>query len=313
MRLGIIVAMLALAAGPLGAQASGTVLVLPASARAAGVGDAAALVSGTAGALFYGAARLPNERAASMSAGSWIGGAQLASFAASMPAGGRRVLALGVQSLDYGSADEIVPDPLSGGKTGTATGDRVGANELAATVGLAERFGRLRFGMALAIVHQQVADVSATTLAVNLGEGITVGGWDIDGSVEHAELPHGARAARTFTLPATYRGGVTTPSWAVGAASWRGIAEYRWIRDAGSTGLAGAEGSYATGAGWMLQVRGAALAYAAETERAPWSAGGSAARGAWSLDYAYQGYGALGAVHRMGVSWRSRPPHDPSR
>jgi hypothetical protein len=61
----------------------------------------------------------------------------------------------------------------------------------------------------------------------------------------------------------------------------------------------GAEGSFKTAAGWELQVRGAGLSYSDETARAPWSAGGSAARGAWSLDYAYQGYGAFGAVHLM--------------
>jgi hypothetical protein len=47
------------------------------------------------------------------------------------------------------------------------------------------------------------------------------------------------------------------------------------------------------------------LTYSEETARAPWTVGGSAARGAWAVDYAYQGFGALGAVHRMGVTWRA--------
>ncbi|MHB1312777.1 MAG: hypothetical protein ACYC3L_12245 [Gemmatimonadaceae bacterium] len=307
----VLIAMTATAAA-VGAQASGAVLVLPASARAAGAGDAASLATG-ASALFYGAQHLPGGRAVSASAGTWIGGAQLSSFAGSMPLGRATVVGLGVQSLDYGSADEIVPDPLTGGRTGTATGDRIGANEVAATLGLARTVGVFRLGMAFSYVHQQVADASASTAMLSVGEGITLRGWDVDWSMEHVRFPFTRAAGAGWSLPSTYRGGLATPALELGGARWRGIAEYRTIRDAGSTTLLGAEGAFATRAGWTLEARGAALAYSDESVRAPWSAGGSAARGAWSLDYAYQGFGALGAVHRMGVTWHSRVPQSPSR
>jgi hypothetical protein len=65
--------------------------------------------------------------------------------------------------------------------------------------------------------------------------------------------------------------------------------------------------------GWQLSFRGAAASQTVETARSAWSAGGSAERGGWSLDYAYQGYGALGAVHRMGVTWHSRAARNLSR
>ena len=312
MRTLLLIAMAATAA-PLGAQASGAVLVLPASARAAGAGDAAPMAGG-ASALFYGAQHLPRERAASASVGTWIGGAQLSSFAVSMPLGRQTVMGLGMQSLDYGSADEMVPDPRTGGTTGTATGDHVGANDLAATVGLSRLTGHLRFGAALSYVARQVADVSASDVSMSLGTGITLRGWDVDWSVEHVELAGAsASAGSTLTLPSLYRGDVTTPSWMLGSSRWRGFAEYRSNHDAGNTSVIGAEGAVETGVGWTLEVRGAALAYSDETARAPWSAGGSATRGAWSLDYAYLGYGALGAVHRMGVTWHSRVPRSPSR
>jgi len=312
MRTLLLIAMAA-AAASLGAQASGAVLVLPASARAAGAGDAAPMATG-ASALFYGAQRLPRERAASASAGTWIGGAQLSSFVGSTPLGRATVVGLGVQSLDYGSADEIVPDPLTGGRTGTATGDHVGANELAVTLGVAQHVGPLRSALALGYVHQQVADVSASTMALSVGAGITLRGWDVDWSVEHVEFSGASSSAGpALTLSSTYRGDVATPAWLFGGSRWRGVAEYRSNHESGGTSVLGAEGTIATGAGWTLEVRGAALAYSEETARAPWSAGGSAARGAWSLDYAYQGYGALGAVHRMGVTWHSRVPRNPSR
>jgi len=297
-------------------QASAVVLALPASARAAGGGDASAF-STDASALFYGAQHLPRERTVTVSAGTWIGGAQLASLAYSTMVRWqprfRSVLAVGVQSLDFGSADEYVPDPLAGGTRGTATGSRVGAHELAATIGLRQQVARMRVGMAVTYVQQQVADARASAVMMSVADGVTVGGWDADLSLEHTGAPAGNPARPSLSLPSTMRGSVASPVWLLAGARWRGVAEVRRTNHEGSTSVVGAEGSFTSGAGWELQVRGAGLAYTDETVRAPWSVGGSARRGAWSLDYAYQGYGALGAVHRMGVTWRSHDPQGPSR
>lgn len=306
----------ALGASALPAQSSMVVLTLPASARAAGGGDVSPLAT-DASALFYGAQRLPRERTGTLSAGTWIGDAQLATLALATPLRGQRwaqsVLAFGVQSLDYGSSDEIVPDPLTGGRRGTPTGNSVSGNELALTVGLTQQSTRRRSGMALTYMRQQVADLSASALTFSVGNGITARGWDADLSVEHAATSSRNPARRTLTIPSTWRGSLATPHWTLAHMRWRGIAEWRRANHAGSTAVVGAEGAYTTSAGWGLQVRGAGLSYSDGTARAPWSAGGSAARGAWSLDYAYQGFGAFGAVHRMGVTWRSRDPRNPSR
>lgn len=306
----------ALCASALPAQSSMVVLTLPASARAAGGGDVSALAT-DASALFYGAQRLPQERTGTVSAGTWIGDAQLATLALAMPLRGQRraqsVLAFGVQSLDYGSADEIVPDPLTGGRRGTATGNTVGGNELALTIGLKQQSIRSRSGISLTYMRQQVADLSASAWTFSAANGITVRGWDADLSVEHAATSSRNPARRTLTIPSTWRGSVATPDWALARTRWRGIAEWRRANHAGSTAVIGAEGSLTTSAGWALHVRGAGLSYSDETARAPWTAGGSAARGRWSLDYAYQGFGAFGAVHRMGVTWRSRDPRNPFR
>lgn len=306
----------ALGASALPAQTSMVVLTLPASARAAGGGDASPLAT-DASALFYGAQRLPRERAATVSAGTWIGDAQLSTLAYAAPVRWQRraqsVLALGVQSLDYGSADEIVPDPLTGGRRGTATGNRVGGSELALTLGLKQETPRLRLGVAVTYMQQQVADLSASALTLSGGNGITVRGWDADLSLAHASNASRNPTRRTLTIPSTWRGSVATPPWTMARARWRGIAEVRRVNHQGSTAVVGVEGAFRSTAGWQLQVRGAGLSYSDETARAPWSAGGSAARGAWSLDYAYQGFGALGAVHRMGVTWRSRDPRNPFR
>ena len=289
---------------------------MPASARAAGGGDAAPFAT-DASALFYGAQRLPASRSVAASAGTWIGDAQFSTLAYSTPVRWQRragtVLALGVQSLDYGSAEEVIPDPLTGGTRGIATGNSVGGNELAISLGLRQATRRHRVGAGVTYMRQQVADLSASAFTMSAATGVTSRGWDADLSGEHVAWGPRNPARRTLTVPSTTRLSVATPAWPLGGASWRGVVEARRVSGEGSTSLIGAEGTFKTRAGWELMVRGAGLAYSETTARAPWSAGGSAARGAWSLDYAYQGYGALGAAHRMGITWRSRDPRSPSR
>ncbi|MDQ8153724.1 MAG: hypothetical protein P3B98_03590 [Gemmatimonadota bacterium] len=297
---------------PAFAQRAGVVLVLPASARAAGAGDAAPLADGAA-ALFYGAAHLPAEPALSASAGTWIGGAQLASLAMTTRRTRFGGFGAGLQSLDYGSAEEFVPDPLTGGTRGTATGNWVGASAFAMTVGWALPLRFLHTGLAVAWLHEQVADLSGSVLAGSVGAGITLRGWDVDHAVQHVGQGMISVGGRRSTLASTQRTSVRTPAWSAGRARVVGVAEYRDVSTEERVALVGAEGSFTTSAGWRLSTRAAAVTQYVASAREGWSAGGSAARGAWSLDYAYQGFGALGAVHRMGVSWRSLGARSPSR
>jgi len=313
---GSVFALAALGARSVRAQSSAIVLALPASARAASAGDAAPFAT-DASALFYGAQHLPETRAVTASGGTWVGDATLATVAFSTPVRWRRwapsVLALGVQALDYGNADEMVPDPLTGGTRGTPTGSTVSGNEVAISAGMGQRFGRQRAGWALTYVRQTVADLSASALTMSGAAGVTIGHWDVDLSSEHVTLGGRNPARRTLTLPSTTRFSVATPVVSMADFDWRGVGEIRRTNGEGTTSLVGLEGEYETDAGWVLDLRAAGLTYSDETTRAPWSVGGSAARGAWSFDYAYQGFGALGAVHRMGVTWRSRDRRNPSR
>ncbi len=312
MRLSVIVGALLFSTGApaLNAQRAGVVLALPASARAAGALDAAPLATG-ASALFYGGQSLPETRAVSASAGTWLGGAQFSTLAIALPWRGS-TFGIGVQSLDYGSVDEIVPDPLTGGVRGIATGDRVGASEFALTAGVGRRAGAWRAGVAGTFVSQQVADASGNATGLDAGLGVTMHGWDATVAVQHLGGTLQLGGVRS-PLVRTYRGAAASPAWRTALASLRAVGEYRSVEGEGATALLGGEGTWEGLAGWELALRGAAASYSAETARAPWSAGGSAARGGWSLDYAYQGFGALGAVHRMGVTWRSRGARSPSR
>jgi hypothetical protein len=286
------------------------VLALPASARAAGAGDAASLATG-ASALFYGSENLPATSAVSASAGTWIGGAQFSTLAAAVPWHGT-TFGVGVQSLDYGSADEIVPDPLTGGVRGTATGDRVGASEFAITAAAGRRAGAWRAGVAGTFVSQQVAEATGHATGVDAGAGVTTHGWDLSAAAQHLGGTLQLGVVRS-PLVRTYRAAVVSPAWHAERASLRAVAEYRSVDGEGTVALLGGEGSWESAAGWQLSLRGAAVSQSAASARAPWSTGGSAARAGWSLDYAYQGFGALGAVHRMGVTWHSRAARDTSR
>jgi len=210
-----------------------------------------------------------------------------------------------VQSLDYGSVDEIVPDPLTGGTRGTPTGNRVGGNELAVTLGLSQNVGRQRIGAALTYMRQAVADLSASAVTMSAATGLTVRGWDVDFSGEHATTSRRDPSRRTLSIPTTQRLSAATPDWGRQSARWRGVVEARRVSGEGTTLLAGGEAEFRSASKWIVQARAAALTYSEETARAPWTVGGSAARGAWTLDYGYQGFGALGAVHRMGVTWRA--------
>lgn len=310
-RSGILILVAGLASAPaLQAQRAGIVLALPASARAAGAGDAAPLAM-DASALFYGSENLPATRAVSASAGTWIGGAQFSTLAVAVPVRGT-TFGLGVQSLDYGSADEIIPDPLTGGVRGTATGDRVGASEFAITAGVGRRAGAWRAGVAGSFVSQQIAEATGHATGVDAGAGVTLRGWDLSAAAQHLGGTLQLGVVRS-PLVRTYRGAVASPAWQAGRTSLRAVAEYRSVDGEGTLALLGGEAKWESSAGWQLSLRGAAVSQSAVSARAPWSTGGSAARGGWSLDYAYQGFGALGAVHRMGVTWHSRAARDTSR
>ena len=303
--------MVTLAGAPaLQAQRAGVVLALPASARAAGAGDASPLATG-ANALFYGSSALPAERAVSASAGTWIGGAQFSTLAIALPFRGT-TFGVGLQSLDYGSADEIVPDPLTGGVRGVATGDRVGASEFALTAGVGRGAGAWRAGVSGTFVSQQIADASGRAVGIDAGVGVRLRGWEVSAAAQHlgGTLEIGAV---TSPLVRTYRGAAASPAWRTAHGSVRAVAEYRSVAGEGETALLAGEANWGTVAGWQLSLRGGAASHSAPTARDAWSAGGSAERGGWALDYAYQGYGALGAVHRMGVTWHSHAVRSTSR
>jgi hypothetical protein len=284
------------------------VLQLPAGSRAPGLSGAYTALA-DADALFYnpsGIARL--DAAVSLSWQRYVESIGLYSGAAALRAG-PVTLGAAVQYLDYGSIDEIVPDPDHGGQTGRPTGARVGASEVAARLaaGLPLLDGRLAIGLAAGLVSTELAGAARAAPFLDAG----------------AQY----RALRGLTLGAALRG-------LGGAQSGGGLADAPLpteVRAGGALDLAGGAGLGAILAAEVVsRVRerstGAALGLEAGLRPADPSGIGAVARIGYDseaadglgglrvgggldyagigLDYTYERYDFFGAVHRIGVRWR---------
>ena len=290
-------------------------LTLPSSARALALGDGWGAVAEEESALFYNPAQLARLRtaAAGGSVQRYIAATTLASFAVAAPAA-HGTAALGVQLLDYGSEDEIIS---SAGNVGTPTGGRVTAQDIAITAGYGRAFGargQFRLGAAAKLARQQVANLSGSAVAADLGAAYsTAGGWDL-----HAALQHfGSRltlATVSAPLPFTWRAGVASPvvrGLFIDRFSLRTLAEVRESAGGAATGVLAAEGIWraardglglAARAGYAIRGRG--------DDRRALTVGGGIRLSRVSVDYAYQGFELLGATHRVGVRVAA-PPRSP--
>jgi predicted aminopeptidase len=153
------------AAGQDGGRNAAIVLALPASARAAALGDAYLGVGGDDAALFYDPAQLATVRGAvGLSVERYLASSVVAAASAAARVG-RGSAAVGVQSIRYDGIDETVAS--------TATGRTLSAGDAVATVGYGVGLGRLRLPGATALrvgatvkyARQRVAEASGGALA----------------------------------------------------------------------------------------------------------------------------------------------------
>jgi hypothetical protein len=293
------------------AQSSGTtraaiLLTLPSGARALALGDAWGAVADDESALFYNPAQLARVTGPSMGlsvqryvASTTLGaGAFATAFA-------RGTVALGVQLLDYGSEDEVIPDAGFGGQVGVPTGGRVSAQDVAFTAGYGMALGtsrRLRLGFAVKLARQHVASVSGCALAADAGVGYSLGAWELDAALQHMGSSLALGAVRS-PLPWTWRAGAAAPSISLGPVALRPMVEVRQGSGGAATGVVAAEGTWRAGRdGPSLALRGALSTVASGDDRAPLTFGGGLGLGRLVVDYAYEGFDKLGgATHRVGV------------
>ncbi|MGH7674629.1 MAG: hypothetical protein ACREMV_05095 [Gemmatimonadales bacterium] len=303
-RLGL--ALIALtAAARLGAQAEGSVLAtMPGSTRAAALGEVGAALAGDAAALLTNpAAAVPAGRLAlEGSFERYLADAAVSSGAvAGRLGGGPLVAALGVQALDYGAEDEIVPDPATGGRRGMRTGRSFDAGELIVASSLAYRRGALVIGGAVKYAHRHVADWSADGWAGDLGMTLGLKDGVIAGvSVQNlgGDLGDGGRLPRLGRAGIAARWhDVTRPWWLLGTA------ELQWPSGESLRLAAGAEAGLTRGDVALVGRLGYA-ARPAGSDAAPVTVGGAVVIGTLALDYAYRDFDLLGGgTHRLGLRW----------
>jgi len=288
-------------------------LTLPASARALGLGEAWDAAADDESAIFYNPAQLARVRGLSVggSMQNYIASTTLGAFAAAIPLK-HGTVGFGMQLLDYGSADEVVPADGSDGQVGTPTGSTVTAQDMAFTVGYGIAFGsrhELRIGGAVTYVRQEVASYAGGAMAGDIGAAYTLAdGWDVSAALQHM----GSKltlAAVSAPLPLTWRASVAAPAVRTEAFSLRPMAEVLQVSGAEVTGVLGAEGTWRTGtSGTTLSAR-AGYAFRGSTDaRAPLTVGAGITLGRLEVDYAYEGFDLIGgATNRVGVRFAALP------
>jgi len=301
----VLAALTALLADRLIAQTEGSVVAaLPGSTRSAALGGAGAALVGDAGAVFANPAGIATIRRLSVEGSyePYLAGTAVSSAAVALRAG-RITWGFGAQALDYGAEPEIVPDPSTGGRRGMGTGASFHPYEALAVSSVVYRWGLIALGVSAKYDRQQVGSALSDAWAGDAGMAIAVFdimalgvsvqnlGGDLGGG---ARLPRRTRAG--FTLNYTDPQGVFRLLTTV---------EAQWPRDRAAVFIQGVEaGLVKEGVGFVGRVGYATRAAVTDASRFTFGAGVLVGEGRLQMDYAFQGYQALGGgTHRVGVRW----------
>jgi hypothetical protein len=288
------------------------VLQLPGGGRAAGFGGAYTAAS-EGDVVFYNPAGAAWLRA-------WAGlayqrHAEQISFATAAGAlsFGPGVIVASVGMLDFGSIDEIVPDPAFGGQRGMETGNRIGAHDVVARVAVAAPLpgGRLAAGASVGLLWSILAESGRTAtvfdagLQYRAGGGVTLGaalrnaGGPLEGAtLVPADLPTEVRGGLAYEVPSS----LTGPFTATAHLDLIGP-----LNDGATTFAIGAEaGILRTGpasGGVTATLRAGFNGAAGSDGVGRVHVGAGLALGTLAVDYTLQNMGVLGLTHRVGVRW----------
>ena len=291
---------------PLVAQTEGSIVArLPGSTRAAALGGAGVALVGDAGALFANPAGIAtiHHLALEGSHERYLAGSAITAAALALRVG-RVTWGFGAQALDYGSEPEIIPDPATGGRRGMATGATFHPYEALAVSSLVYRWGFIGVGGSVKYDRQQIGDVVADAWAGDVGAAIAVFdimalgvsvqnlGGDLGPDAANARLPRRTSAGITLNY--------TDPQ---GEFRLLTTLEAQWPRDGAAVLIQGVEGGIVTG-GVGLVGRAGYATHAVVSDASHFTFGAGVVFGRLQVDYAFQGYDALGGgTHRLGVRW----------
>lgn len=290
--------------GSAGAQ----VLQLPAGSRAPALAGAYTGGAGDADVIFYnpaGTAML--EGAVSIAYQSYFEDIMAGSGAAAWRLG-PFVVGAGILFLDAGDINEVVPDPAFGGQRGMATGETVSASETAARITGAMRLldDRVRVGLAAGFVSSDLAGVTRSAPFIDLGAQYALDRATVGVALRNLGGAMTNEVNGDADLPAEARFGITTAPVTIAGIGAAISADGIYRMQEGTTGLvAGIE------AGLMPTAELPIMAVArvgfgiedADEYLAPLRFGAGVMVSGFSVDYTFQSYDLLGAVHRIGIRW----------
>jgi hypothetical protein len=287
-----------------GGASAAIILELPASARAMALGGASTSLDGDA-AVFYNPAQLGalRDASATLSAQRYIFSSTLGALSAATRLG-PGTAAIGVQALEYGSEDEIVPDEDFGGERGRLTGAKVDAGDLVVTLGYGIAAGRLRAGVAAKVVRQRIADEAGSApgfdagMAVSLWRGATLAAavQNLGGSLE--------TGTTSSPLPRVVRVGGSMPYALTSSFSLMATADVVIPRAATVVSGGGIEARWQGTPGLSLVGRVGGQIVGGDDDGAPLTAGAAIAGRHLAVDYAFRAFDVVGgAMHRLGVRW----------
>jgi hypothetical protein len=271
------------------------VLRIPASARAAALGDAFAAGRGSE-VLFYHPAQIGLTTGLSVSMARYRSAATAATVATSSTLG-LITIAAGVQWLDYGSNPARFPTP-----PGDLTLPGETSQSLAATAAAAIRFRGLRWGVAAKYVEERLPDARPSGAAFDVGVARELGRIPVAFVAQNlgGHLEDGGASA---PLPRRLVLGAATPRWPI--HTWfdvSAIAALSWERESRLSPSGGVELTWVPLEGYSVAARvGARRVEGGPRSSRPVTFGEGIGFDRLSLDYAYEGYSGAGAAHRFGV------------
>ena len=291
--------------GRLAAQSEGSVLTaLPGSTRSAALGGAGAALVGDAGAMFANPAGIATIRHLGLEGSyePYLAGTAVSTAALAVRVG-RWTWGLGAQALDYGAESVIVPDPATGGRRGMATGATFHPYEALAAATMVYRRGFVAVGVTGKYNRQQIGSTVSDAWAGDAGMAIAV--FDIMAlGVSVQNLGGDLGAGGGALLPRRTRAGLTL-NYTDPQGTFRLLTtlEGQWLRDRPAVLVQGIEaGVVRSGVGLVGRVGYATRA--AVTDASHFTFGGGVVLSRLAMDYAFQGYAALGGgTHRVGLRW----------
>lgn len=299
-----LIALFALASTPLAGQSrtyAPLAVQLPASVRAAALGNAFPLVSSDADVLFHHPALVSGARGLAGAVAAYGSSSTLLSVAAAGQwwNGG---LAIGLQAISYGASD-LGKGAYVRGEAGLGDRGSVAASEFVGSLGYARTLFGFRAGVVGKIAEVRVVGERDVTVAADVGLARRVGPITLDISARNLgrdpqlDTQDDTRLPRTFTLAAA------SPQTQVGPLDLSLALSISHWEDGTIVPGSGAEISYwpVPGRTFFARIGGR---YVEDSDIRPLTFGAGFSADRISIDYAYGDFDGGDPVHRFGIRLR---------